>query len=399
MKNFDVVIIGGGIIGVSSGLKILETNPSASVLILEKEQSVGFHQTGHNSGVIHSGVYYKPGSLKAQNCINGYRKLIEFCNAHDVKYELCGKIIVATNQSQLATLDELYRRGSANGLQDLKFMSRSEFREMEPHAEGIRAIHVPQTGIIDYKDVVRKYAALVEQKGGEIRCNERVLSLHRDGSRTVVESTGGSYSAKVVISCAGLMADRVARMTQADIPLKVIPFRGEYYKIKKEKEYLVKTLIYPVPDPAFPFLGVHFTRLVHGGVEAGPNAVFAFKREGYAKTDFSLFDTVEALRWPGFQTVVKKYWRTGLGEFHRSFSKSAFVKALQQLMPEITADDLETGGSGVRAQACAKDGGLVDDFLFVEHPGVIHVCNAPSPAATSSLSIGEYVAAKAVGNL
>ena len=394
--NFDVIIIGGGIVGVSTGLNILEINPTQRVLVIEKETSIGQHQTGNNSGVIHSGIYYKPGSLKAENCKIGYQKLLAFCEQNEIDYNLCGKIIVATNDVQTLQLDELFRRGNANGLTQLRYLSRDEFREIEPHAEGVKALHVPQTGIIDYSEVIKKYGECFQIKGGAIHCSETVISINSGSLKTVIETTMTTYTTKVVISCAGLMADRVAKMTDPEIPISIIPFRGEYYKLKKEREYLVKTLIYPVPDPAFPFLGVHFTKLIHGGVEAGPNAVLAMKREGYKKTDFEFRDFYETITWPGFQTIAKKYWKTGFGEFYRSFSKRAFVKALQQLLPEINESDLEVGGSGVRAQACSKVGGLIDDFLFVEHPNVIHVCNAPSPAATSSLAIGETVAKKAL---
>ena len=394
--KYDVIIIGGGIVGVSTALSILKNKPSLKVMILEKEKLIGLHQTGNNSGVIHSGIYYKPGSMKAINCVKGYNQLIKFCNVYGIKYDLCGKIIIATNETQLPQLDELYRRGVANGLQGLRYLLRDEFREIEPYAEGIKAIHVPQTGIIDYFEVIQKYEQCIIEYNGIIRCNEKVISIKHRPNESTIETISSTYATKVVISCAGLMADRVAKMTNPRIGLQIIPFRGEYYKLKKEKEYLVKTLIYPVPDPAFPFLGVHFTRLIHGGVEAGPNAVLAFKREGYKKSDFNLRDTYETFSWPGFQKVAKKYWKTGIGEFHRSFSKKAFVKALQQLLPEITVHDLEVGGSGVRAQACSKEGGLIDDYIFIEQPNILHVCNAPSPAATSSLSIGETVAQKAL---
>ncbi|NUN68362.1 MAG: L-2-hydroxyglutarate oxidase [Bacteroidetes bacterium] len=398
-SHYDVIVVGGGIVGVSTAMNILEQRPSLRVLVLEKETAIGLHQTGNNSGVIHSGIYYKPGSLKAHNCISGYKKLIEFCDRHNVAYELCGKVIVAVNERQLPQLDELYRRGVANGLQGLRFLDRSQLKEMEPHAEGIRAIHVPQTGIIDYTDVIHAYARQVETLGGTILCGQEVAEIRSgNGAVTVVTGTE-TYRAKALVTCAGLHADRIARMTNPSVDFRIIPFRGEYYTLTPAKQHLVKTLIYPVPDPAFPFLGVHFTRLIHGGVEAGPNAVLAFKREGYTKTAFNARDLGETLAWPGFRTIARKYWRTGFGEFKRSFSKQAFVTALQALMPEIASDDLQPGGAGVRAQACSRNGGLIDDFLFVEQPGIVHVCNAPSPAATSSLSIGEHIAGKIVAYL
>ena len=397
--HYDLIIIGGGIVGLATALRILEQTPKLKLMILEKESSVGQHQTTHNSGVIHSGIYYKPGSLKAKNCISGYHQLIEFCDKHGIKYDICGKIVVATDDFQLPQLDELRRWGEANGLKDIKVLGKEEIREYEPYASGIKALYIPQTGIIDYADVITKYSELVLSFGGEIRCREKVIKLLTSFDEITVETIKNSYTASYVVSCAGLMSDRVAKMTQEKLPLRIIPFRGEYYKLKKEKEYLVKNLIYPVPDPAFPFLGVHFTRMVKGGIEAGPNAVLAFKREGYKKSDFSFRDSYETLTWPGFHTIAKKYWRTGLGEFHRSFSKTAFVTALQKLLPEITIDDIEVGGSGVRAQACERDGGLVDDFLFVEEKLVLHVCNAPSPAATSSLAIGETISKIILGHI
>ena len=392
--HYDLIIIGGGIVGLATALRILEQTPKLKLMILEKESSIGQHQTSHNSGVIHSGIYYKPGSLKATNCISGYHQLIEFCDKHGIKYDICGKIVVATDDFQLPQLDELRRRGEANGLKDIKVLGKEEIREYEPYANGIKALYVPQTGIIDYADVIKKYSELVLSFGGEIRCREKVMKLHTSLDEIAVETTKNTYTASFVVSCAGLMSDRVATMTQEKLPLRIIPFRGEYYKLKKEKEYLVKNLIYPVPDPAFPFLGVHFTRMVKGGIEAGPNAVLAFKREGYKKSDFNFRDSFEIFTWLGFHTIAKKYWRTGLGEFHRSFSKSAFVTALQKFLPDITIDDIEEGGSGVRAQACERDGGLVDDFLLIEENRILHVCNAPSPAATSSLAVGETIAQK-----
>ncbi len=394
--QYDLIIVGGGIVGLATALCVLEQKPQWKVIVLEKEAAIGQHQTGHNSGVMHSGIYYKPGSSKAQNCIKGYEQLLEFCNKHDVKYELCGKIIVATRENQLPMLEELHSRGVANGLKGLRFLSKEEIREYEPHATGIRAIYVPQTGIIDYSEVIRKFAEVIISYGGQILCNERVVGLHCESSCRV-DTAANTYTSKTVVSCAGLMSDRVGKMTHPDLQLQIIPFRGEYYTVAKEKEYLVKSLVYPVPDPTFPFLGVHFTRMIHGGVEAGPNAVFAFKREGYKKSDFSLHDTYEALMFPGFRKVVKQYWRKGLEEYYRSWNKSAFVRALQELVPEIAKRDLIRGGAGVRAQACSLDGGLLDDFFLVENHRVLHVCNAPSPAATSSLSLGQTIASRIIG--
>lgn len=393
----DIIIIGGGIVGLATALQIKQQRPNLSVTVLEKETHVAAHQTGHNSGVIHSGLYYKPGSLKATNCIRGYWSLIEFCERENIPYELCGKIVVATKPEQIPQLNMLYERGQQNGLEGLKKLSLAQMREIEPYVNGVEGIRVPQTGIIDYKQVCEKYAQKFRELGGEVRLGEKVEQLTPGNSLSVVVTNKGAYEAKLVVNCAGLYSDKVAQMTQRDpINLKIVPFRGEYYKLKPEKEYLVKHLIYPVPDPNFPFLGVHYTRMVHGGVEAGPNAVLAFAREGYRKSDINAKELFETLSWPGFQKVAAKYWETGLGEMYRSFSKSAFTKALQELIPDIREEDLMDGGSGVRAQACDRTGGLLDDFAIFETDRAINVCNAPSPAATSSLSIGLTVSEKVI---
>lgn len=388
---YDITIIGGGIVGLATGLTLKNSNPHLKILLLEKETELAKHQTGNNSGVIHSGLYYKPGSLKATNCIHGYNLLIDFCQQNEIPFERCGKIVVATEKPELPLLENLYARGQQNGLQNLKKLGKEELLEYEPHVVGLAGIFVPQTGIVDYKLVAQKYGDLIRSKGGEINLGERVLDIQSSEDKCVVVTQKTSYTTKLVINCAGLYSDKVARMTVPNLNVKIIPFRGEYYKLTKEKEYLVKNLIYPVPDPNFPFLGVHFTRMAKGGVEAGPNAVLAFKREGYKKSDINLSELAETLAWPGFQKVAAKYWRTGFGEMYRSFSKAAFTKALQKLIPEIVESDLAPGGAGVRAQACDRSGGLVDDFLILEEKKVINVCNAPSPAATSSLAIGETV--------
>jgi len=393
--QYSVIVVGGGIVGLATALQLIKQKPSLKILVLEKENELAKHQTGNNSGVIHSGIYYKPGSLKATNCINGYHQLIAFCRENDIPFELCGKVIVATSEEEKPLLQNVFVRGQQNGLQNLRKISAGEIKEIEPHVNGLEGIFVPQTGIVDYKLVAEKYGELLQHQGVEIHLNEKVVDIQTTQTTTVVtEKT--TYTTELVINCAGLYSDKVARLTVKDLNVKIIPFRGEYYKLKKEKEYLVKNLIYPVPDPNFPFLGVHFTRMAKGGVEAGPNAVLAFKREGYKKSQINLAELAETLAWPGFQKVAAKYWRTGMGEMYRSFSKAAFTKALQKLIPEIQESDLVDGGAGVRAQACDRDGGLVDDFLILEEKNVINVCNAPSPAATSSLAIGETVSGLAL---
>ena len=390
--KYDVIVIGGGIVGLATALKIKEKKPQTRLLVIEKEDGPAKHQTGNNSGVIHSGLYYKPGSLKATNCITGYDMLLDFCNKEEIAYDLCGKIVVATRQEQLPILDTLYERGNANGLANLEYLSVEQMREIEPHVAGIKGIKVPQTGIIDYTAVTKKYAENIQKLDGQIHYSERVYSVSEYGGTSTVVTNKGSYDTTLVVNCAGLYSDKVAQMTQEDkINLKIVPFRGEYYELKPEKHHLVKHLIYPVPDPNFPFLGVHFTRMINGAVEAGPNAVLAFRREGYKMTDFKLSELTETLMWPGFQKVAAKYWKTGMGEYYRSFFKSAFTKALQELIPELKEEDLVPGGAGVRAQACDITGGLLDDFSIIQNKQAINVCNAPSPAATSSLSIGNTV--------
>jgi len=394
--QYSVIVVGGGIVGLATALQLIKQKPSLKILVVEKENELAKHQTGNNSGVIHSGIYYKPGSLKATNCMNGYHQLITFCREQGIPFELCGKVIVATSEEEKPLLQNLFVRGQQNGLQNLRKISAGEIKEIEPHVNGLEGIFVPQTGIVDYKLVAEKYGEVLKRQGVEIHLNEKVVNIQAGSSTTTVVTEKTSYATELVINCAGLYSDKVARLTVKDLNVKIIPFRGEYYKLKKDKEYLVKNLIYPVPDPNFPFLGVHFTRMAKGGVEAGPNAVLAFKREGYKKSQINLAELAETLAWPGFQKVAAKYWRTGMGEMYRSFSKAAFTKALQKLIPEIQENDLVDGGAGVRAQACDREGGLVDDFLILEEKNVINVCNAPSPAATSSLAIGETVSGLAL---
>ena len=390
--QYDVIIVGGGAVGLATALQLKTQNQNLKVVVIEKEPVVANHQTGNNSNVIHSGIYYKPGSLKAKNCIHGYNLLIDFCRKYEVPFDLCGKIIVATEEKEQPLLKTIFDRGQQNGLSNLKMLNAGQLKEYEPHVAGIGGIHVPQTGIVDYRVVAEKYAEVLQRNGGELKLGEKVTDIRMEASGVTVVTQKSSYSGKLMVNCAGLYSDKIARLTSAKVDVKIIPFRGEYYKLKKEKEYLVKTLIYPVPDPNFPFLGVHFTTMVGGGVECGPNAVLAFAREGYKKSDINLSELSETIAWPGFRKVVSKYWRTGLGEIHRSYSKAAFTKALQKLLPEIREEDLVVGGAGVRAQACDRTGGLLDDFLILEDKQVINVCNAPSPAATSSLSIGQTVA-------
>jgi len=396
----DVLIIGAGIVGLSTAHQLLKLNNNITVTILEKESGVAKHQTGNNSGVIHSGIYYKPGSLKAQNCLRGYDMLIDFCKAENIKYELCGKIVVAIKPEEIAGLEALYQRGIQNGLSGLRFLNKDEIKQYEPNCTGIKGVFVPQTGIVDYKQIAVKLAENINNNpNGKIVLNSKITAIVGNEHGAVVHSDDERYEARLVINCAGLYCDKVAAMAGEKLNMQIIPFRGEYYSIKPEKAHLVKNLIYPVPDPNFPFLGVHFTRRISGEIEAGPNAVFAFQREGYKKTDFKWSEFWESISFGGFRKVASKYWKTGLGEYHRSYFKPAFVKALQQLVPAIQEDDLEPAGAGVRAQACDKDGGLIDDFYIQDSVSFIHVLNAPSPAATSSLSIGLEVAERAMKKL
>ncbi len=391
---YSITIIGAGIVGLATGLKLLEKNPDLKILFLDKENEVAKHQTGNNSGVIHSGIYYKPGSLKALNCRKGYDMLLKFCDEHNVEYDICGKVITAISKEQIPYLDKLFERGKENGLQNLRKLNPQELKEIEHHVTGVAGIYVPQTGIINYLEVSKKYAEILSANGAVFSFNDEVIDIKIFEKDCKVITSKNTYRTDMVISCAGLQSDRLAKLTHPKLPLRIIPFRGEYYKLKESKRSLVKNLVYPVPDPAFPFLGVHFTRMINGEVEAGPNAVLSFKREGYTKTSFNMKDTFDTFTWPGFLKVAGKFMKTGLGEFYRSYSKAAFVRALQKLVPEITADDLIPGGAGVRAQACDKLGGLLDDFYIVEDKKVFHVCNAPSPAATASLAIGDYISQK-----
>jgi L-2-hydroxyglutarate oxidase len=390
-SRVNVAIIGGGIVGLAAGLELIRRFPYASLAVVEKESAVAAHQTSHNSGVIHSGIYYRPGSLKARLCVEGVDALLRFCERQQIPYEICGKVIVATSESEIPRLDEIYRRGIGNGLRGLRMLTAEEIRELEPHAAGIRGIHVPSTGIVDYGRVARKYAELIETSGGSIHLSHEVIALRPSGSNTVVETTRGPIEAQLVINCAGLQSDRVSRMANAKLDFTIVPFRGEYYEIVPDKHHYVQSLLYPVPDPRFPFLGVHFTKRISGGVEAGPNAVLALKREGYTKTSFNASDIWEYATFPGFWIMAAKHWTVSLDEYRRSLIKAAFVRSLQRLLPELTSDDLTPGGSGVRAQALGINGKLIDDFHFVYTKGVVHVCNVPSPAATASLAIAKHI--------
>ncbi|MDP1808717.1 MAG: L-2-hydroxyglutarate oxidase [Actinomycetota bacterium] len=389
--KYDFTIIGGGIVGLATGLALSRACPGASLLILEKEENWASHQSGRNSGVIHSGIYYKPGSLKATMTRVGSRALLEFCRAQGIAFEICGKVIVATQSWELPLLENLYERGLDNGLR-VKKISVAELKDIEPHIFGLAAIKVLETGIVDYRRVAETFAALIETAGGDLRLNTEVKKLDIRADGVNIESQRGSFKTRYLINCAGLHSDRIAGLVQAKTGAKIIPFRGEYYELRPDKRYLVKHLVYPVPNPSFPFLGVHFTRMIDGAIHAGPNAVLSFKREGYKKTDFGWKDFAEIITYPGFWKLLSKHLKAGTEEIIRSFSKRAFTKSLQQLLPEVTAADLVPAPAGVRAQALLKDGRLVDDFLLVEERNTLHVCNAPSPAATASIDIGAFIA-------
>ena len=393
--QFDLTVVGGGIIGLATALEVTRRYPGVKLLVLEKEDRLAAHQTGHNSGVIHSGIYYRPGSLKAQTCVRGAQALVAFCEQHGIRYEICGKVVVATAEEEMPRLQELFRRGEANGVQGLELIGPEQLREIEPYARGIKALRVPTTGIIDFVQVANTYARLMQEGGGEIRVRHQVERVVRADGGLVLETSSAAIHTKYLINCGGLFADRLAQMAGASLDLQIVPFRGEYYTVAPRRQDLVKNLIYPVPDPALPFLGVHFTRTVTGKIEAGPNAVLALAREGYRKTDIKLKDVSGVFSFPGFWTMASRYWKTGMGEMYRSMSKRAFLQALQRLLPELSAEDLHPGGSGVRAQAISRAGALVDDFVISATDHAIHVLNAPSPGATASLAIGQLIVDKA----
>jgi L-2-hydroxyglutarate oxidase len=389
---YNVIVIGGGIVGLASALKIKERNPRFKVALLEKEKSIARHQTGHNSGVIHSGLYYKPGSFKAKNCVDGYRQLLDFCRTEEVPHEVCGKVVVATSEEEIPYLDELATRGKKNGLEGIRSLGAEGIREIEPHVRGVKGLFIPQTGIVDYKQVAEKYAEKFRHFDGEIYTDHKVTNIRKKNGLMEIVTPRRSFHTRLLVNCSGLQSDQVTRLTGIKPQYRIIPFRGEYYKLKPQSEHLVRNLVYPVPNPNFPFLGVHFTRMISGGVEAGPNAVLAFAREGYRKNHIHLGQLMATLGYKGFRKVAGKYWKIGMGEMYRSFSKAAFTRALQSLIPEIRQKDLIRHGAGVRAQACDREGGLIDDFLVFEKERIINVGNAPSPAATSSLAIGDQVA-------
>ncbi len=389
--QYDIVIAGAGIVGLAAAHKFLGCNPGKRLLLIEKEDRIAAHQTGRNSGVIHSGIYYKPGSLKAQNCRDGYQQLVAFCQRHDIPHEICGKLVVATQEEELPRLQTLHERAQANGLENVIQLRAEQIADYEPHATGIAALRVPQTGIVDYHALCQALAIQIKKAGGTIQLSTKLLSISESSEQVTIETDQGAYAAKQLCACAGLHSDRLARQTDPELSLRIIPFRGEYYELAPASQHLVKHLIYPVPDPAFPFLGVHFTRMTTGGIEAGPNAVLALAREGYTWKDLSIPDLFDTFAWPGFWTLAKRHWRMGSDEIIRSLSKKAFTHALQRLVPEIQGDDLHPAPSGVRAQACHRDGSLLDDFHFERHGRILHVCNAPSPAATAALAIADSI--------
>lgn len=394
-KPYDIAIIGGGIVGLATAFEITRRFPGLSLALLEKEMLVARHQTGHNSGVIHSGVYYKPGSAKARMCTRGAELLRRFCDESGVRYDECGKIIVARREAEIPALHELHRRGNANGVSRLALLSAERLREIEPHATGLEALHVPTAAIVDYHKVAEALARRIEEAGGEIKVGSGVRAIRETEREVILVTDSGDVRARHYIACAGLQSDRVARLAGSRPPAKIVPFRGEYFDLVPEKHYLVRGLIYPVPDPRFPFLGAHFTRVIDDGVEAGPNAILALAREGYGKTDINLRDLVETLSYPAFWKLIGRYWRTAAGEVFRSLSRRAFAADLATLVPEITAEDLVPAPAGIRAQALFADGQLADDFLILEKPRSLHICNAPSPAATASLAIAEEIISRA----
>ncbi len=396
---FDIIIVGGGIVGLASAYKLNTKFPNKSILVLEKENEVAAHQTGHNSGVIHSGIYYKPGSYKAKNCVDGRRELVSFAKEHNIPHDICGKIIVATKESELAHMNKVYNNGKANDVEGIELITTQQIKDIEPHCVGIQGIWVPCTGIIDFAAVTRKYEELINQRfaGSKVLKGQEVTGFEKQGDITeVTTKQGNRFKAKYIITCAGLQSDRMAKKEGAKIDNTIIGFRGDYFDLSDKGRSKVKNLIYPVPNPKFPFLGVHFTRMIQGGVECGPNAVFVFKREGYGKTDFSMKDTVDAFSFGGTWKFFAKHWRFGVDEYRRAFSKRLFLERLRALIPDLQMDDLVPGRAGVRAMALAQEGEMIDDFSIMKHGNALHVINAPSPAATASLAVGAEIARQAI---
>jgi len=398
-STYDVAVIGAGIVGLATALALTERRPDLRLAVLDKEGQVAAHQTGHNSGVIHAGLYYKPGSLKAKMAVEGARRMIEFCQEQDLPYDLCGKVVVATSEEEVPRLETLYERGTANGVPGLTKIRGEQIPEYEPHATGVSGLWSPNTGIVDYLAVTQRYAEIVQQRGTKLRLNTEVTAIQERPGDLILETSQGAFHSRTVVNCGGLQSDLIAKMTGDTHGLRIVPFRGEYYELEPSSQSLVRGLIYPVPDPRFPFLGVHFTKKIYDAVEAGPNAVLAFAREGYKKTDIDPAYLARLLTFRGFWIMGAHYWQTGLAEMYRSYNKRAFVKALQALVPEISVDDVRRGGAGVRAQAMDNQGNLLDDFSFIEGPRAVHVLNAPSPAATASLVIGEAIADRALATL
>jgi (S)-2-hydroxyglutarate dehydrogenase len=399
VRRKRVVIVGGGIVGLATALKLAEARPNLAITVLEKEPGVGRHQTGNNSGVLHCGLYYKPGSAKARLAVNGIREMVEFCQRHQIAHEVCGKIVVAVDDAELPRLRNLHQRGQENGLRGLQWLRTEEMREIEPHVAGLAALRVPQEGIVDFPEVTRTMVRLLEATGHHVICNAEVVQLREMDDAWVVLTRADDHEADFIVNCGGLQCDRISRLAGERPATRIVPFRGEYFEIKPERQHLVNHLIYPTPDPQFPFLGVHYTRMIHGGIEAGPNAVLAFAREGYKLSDIEPADLFDSVTFPGLWRFLAKYPSVAVHELVRSLSKSLFTKTLQRLVPEIRSDDLIPGGAGVRSQAMSPDGELVQDFDLLERPNALHVLNAPSPAATASLAIGGEIASRILPNL